>query len=422
MKILIIGSGGREHSIALTLKKSNLVTDIFIAPGNAGTSQVGTNIAIKENQIEDLAKFAINNTIDITFVGPEAPLVDGIVDLFENHNLSIIGPSKKAAQLEGSKDWAKQLMKKYNIPTANFETFSNINSANNYIKNNHHYPIVIKADGLAAGKGVTVAQSEQEALSALEDCFINNKFNSAGQRVVIEEFLEGQEASIFAFTDGKTVLPMEPAQDHKAIFDGDKGPNTGGMGAYCPTPLVTKQIQEKVYETIFKPLLNAIQKENLNYTGIIYAGLMIDENQNVNIVEFNVRFGDPETQVVLPRLKTDLALIFKHIATKSLNQITLEWDNDSTVGVVLASEGYPEHYEKNKEITGLNLISNNCHIVHAGTLNKDNKLVTNGGRVLCIVGKDRNLQSAIQKTYGEIPKISFENIYFRKDIGQKGLQ
>lgn len=422
MKILIIGSGGREHSIALALKKSNLITNIFIAPGNAGTSQIGTNVAIKENQIEDLAKFAISNTIDITFVGPEAPLVDGIVDLFENHNLSIIGPSKKAAQLEGSKDWAKQLMKKYNIPTANFETFSNFDSASNYIKRNPHYPIVIKADGLAAGKGVTVAQSEQDALAALEDCFVKNKFNSAGQRVVIEEFLAGQEASIFAFTDGKTILPMEPAQDHKAIFDGDKGPNTGGMGAYCPAPLVTKQIQEKVSETVFKPLLNAIQKENLNYTGIIYAGLMIDDNQNVNIVEFNVRFGDPETQVVLPRLKTDLGLIFKHITTKSLDQITLEWDNDSTVGVVLASEGYPEHYEKNKEITGLNLISNNCHIVHAGTLNKDNKLLTNGGRVLCVVGKDSNLQSAIQKTYGEIPKISFENIYFRKDIGQKGLQ
>ncbi|MAH81016.1 MAG: phosphoribosylamine--glycine ligase [Rickettsiales bacterium] len=422
MKILIIGSGGREHSITISLNKSDLVKDIYVAPGNAGTALSAQNIPIKETDIELLANFAEEKAIDLTFVGPEAPLVLGIVDYFEKRNLKIIGPDKKAAQLEGSKNWAKELMKKYKIPTAEFKRFTDYNDAFEYLKIKNTYPIVIKADGLAAGKGVTVAQSENEAILALKDCFINEKFKEAGKSIIIEDFLSGQEASIFAFTDGKTILPMEPAQDHKAIYDGDKGPNTGGMGAYCPAPLVTPAIQNKVYKTVFEPLLKAIKEENLNYTGIIYAGLMIDQNEIVNIVEFNVRFGDPETQVVLPRLKTDLATIFKHIVEKSLDKIKLEWDKSSTVGVVLASGGYPESYEKNKQIQGLDKINNDCHVVHAGTKLENNILLTNGGRVLCIVGKDKELKSAIDKTYQELTKIKFDKVYFRNDIGQKGLK
>ena len=422
MKILIIGSGGREHSIAISLNKSDLVKDIYVAPGNAGTALSAQNVPIKETDLELLANFAEEKAIDLTFVGPEAPLVLGIVDYFEKRNLKIIGPDKKAAQLEGSKNWAKELMKKYKIPTAEFKRFTDYNDAFEYLKIKNTYPIVIKADGLAAGKGVTVAQSENEAILALKDCFINEKFKEAGKSIIIEDFLSGQEASIFAFTDGKTILPMEPAQDHKAIYDDDKGPNTGGMGAYCPAPLVTPAIQNKVYKTVFEPLLKAIKEENLNYTGIIYAGLMIDQNEIVNIVEFNVRFGDPETQVVLPRLKTDLATIFKHIVEKSLDKIKLEWDKSSTVGVVLASGGYPESYEKNKQIQGLDKINNDCHVVHAGTKLENNILLTNGGRVLCIVGKDKELKSAIDKTYQELTKIKFDKVYFRNDIGQKGLK
>lgn len=422
MKILIIGSGGREHAISLALTKSSLISKIYVAPGNAGTAQIAENVDFKETDLDKLSKFAKKENIDITFVGPEAPLVLGIVDHFEQQGLSIIGPGKDAAQLEGSKNWAKQLMEKYNIPTAKFKTFTDYEPARNYLSERNTYPIVIKADGLAAGKGVTVAQSEKEAFDALKDCFINEKFNEAGKSVVIEDFLKGQEASIFAFTDGETVLAMEPAQDHKAVFDGDKGPNTGGMGAYCPAPLVTKSIQQKVLNTVFEPLLKAIKKENLNYTGIIYAGLMIDEDESVNIVEFNVRFGDPETQVVLPRLKTDLGLIFKHIANKTLSQINLEWEDSTTVGVVLASGGYPESYEKNKEINGINTISNDCHVVHAGTAIKDNKLVSNGGRVLCVVGQDSTLKLAIDKTYQAVSKITFEKSYHRNDIGHKGLK
>ena len=421
MKILIIGSGGREHAIAKALLSGKLTTTCYVAPGNAGTSTFCTNVPIKENQIKELIQFAKKEAISITFVGPEAPLVDGIVDAFQKENLAIIGPSKESAQLEGSKDWAKSLMKKYNIPTANFETFTSFETSLSYIKNKNTYPIVIKADGLAAGKGVTIAQTYEQAENALKDCFINNKFNDAGQKVVIEDFLKGEEASIFAFTDGKSILCMEPAQDHKAIFDGDKGPNTGGMGAYCPAPIVSKTLQETIKKSIFEPLLEAFKKENLHYTGIIYAGLMID-NQNANIVEFNVRFGDPETQVVLPQLKTDLAEIFQHIINQSLDQLTLEWHNKSTVAVVMASGGYPDSYEKNKTITGLNNISSDCHIIHAGTKKEKDNIVTNGGRVLCVVGQDETLESAIKKTYTNIKKIEFDNAYYRTDIGQKALK
>ncbi|RAP32409.1 phosphoribosylamine--glycine ligase [Candidatus Marinamargulisbacteria bacterium SCGC AG-414-C22] len=421
MKFLIVGSGGREHAIALSLAKENPQAKIYIAPGNAGTQQIGTNIPISDTDIEGLRDFAQSNDITITFVGPEAPLVKGIVNLFKKNNLPIIGPSQEAAQLEGSKEWAKKLMKKYHIPTAEFDVFTDYQTAIKYIQEKNTYPIVLKADGLAAGKGVTVAFNENEALTALSECFITEKFKDAGKKVVIEEFLEGEEASIFAFTDGETILPMEPAQDHKAIYNGDKGPNTGGMGAYCPAPIVTEEIKKQVYKTVFLPLLKAIKEEGLDYTGIVYAGLMINKKGEAHIVEFNVRFGDPETQVVLPRLKTNLATIFTAILNKELAQITLEWHENSTVGVVIASGGYPNSYEKDKVINGLDQVSQPCHVVHAGTKLSDNNYLTSGGRVVCVVGEDKHLATAIETTYKQVAKISFEKAYYRTDIGFKAL-
>ena len=352
-KLLIIGSGGREHAIGIALKQSDKNPTLYFAPGNAGTALLGTNIAINAADINSLLSFAKETNIDMTIVGPEDPLVMGIVDTFQKENLTIFGPNKLAAQLEGSKKWAKQLMKNYNIPTANYHAFTDYEKAKDYIKANNQYPIVIKADGLAAGKGVTIATSQNEANNAIEECLLNKKFNDAGTEIIIEDFLEGDEASIFAFTDSKVILPMLAAQDHKAIGDGDTGPNTGGMGAYCPTPLVTPEMYKKVTETIFEPLLQAFQKEGITYKGIVYAGLMITKTGDISIVEFNVRFGDPETQVVLPLLKTDLLTIFEAIETETLANISLEWSTESAVCVVLASGGYPNAYQKGKPISGL---------------------------------------------------------------------
>ena len=422
MKILLIGSGGREHCLALKLKQSKHPFSLFTAPGNAGTSQCGTNIPIKDSNITELLTFAKDNHIDLTIVGPEAPLVAGIVDLFEEHGLVIIGPSKAAAQLEGSKDWAKAFMKRHNIPTAGYETFTTYDTSLSYIQTKNTYPIVIKADGLAAGKGVTVAFSFNEAENALKDCFLNNIFNEAGSKVVIEDFLKGEEASLFAFTDGKTIVPMVPAQDHKAIFDGDKGPNTGGMGAYSPASIVTDGIYQNVMDTVFQPLLKGFQTENIPYKGIVYAGLMID-GEDVNIVEFNVRFGDPETQVVLQRLDTDLVDIFTHIANQTLDQIDIKWNDLAVAGVVLASGGYPGSYETKKVITGLNNIDPSlAHVIHAGTAMVDNVCVTTGGRVLAVVSSSSTLKNSLKNIYTAIESLSFEGKYFRKDIGFKAFK
>lgn len=423
MKILLVGSGGREHAIALKLKESKHPITLFIAPGNAGTAQCGTNVSIKDSNISELLTFAKENEIELTIVGPEAPLVAGIVDLFESQGLAIIGPSKKGAQLEGSKDWAKAFMKRHHIPTAGYDTFTTYDDALSYIQTKNTYPTVIKADGLAAGKGVTVAFSFSEAQQALEDCFLNNIFNEAGSKVVIEEFLSGEEASLFAFTDGKTIVPMVPAQDHKAIFDGDKGPNTGGMGAYTPTPIVTDTIYQKVMDTVFQPLLKGFQSENISYKGIVYAGLMID-GDDVNIVEFNVRFGDPETQVVLRRLESDLVDIFKHISTQTLDQIDIQWNNLSVAGVVVASGGYPGAYETKKKITGLDVIDASvAQVIHAGTAIDDSgSCVTTGGRVLSVVSTASTLKDALSKIYTSVSALNFDGIYFRKDIGFKAFK
>ena len=418
-KLLIIGSGGREHAIGIALKQSDKNPTLYFAPGNAGTALLGSNIAINATDINGLLSFAKESNIDMTIVGPEDPLVMGIVDTFQKENLTIFGPNKLAAQLEGSKKWAKQLMKNYNIPTANYHAFTDYEKAKDYIKANNQYPIVIKADGLAAGKGVTIATSQNEANNAIEECLLNKKFNDAGTEIIIEDFLEGDEASIFAFTDSKVMLPMLAAQDHKAIGDGDTGPNTGGMGAYCPTPLVTPEMYKKVTETIFEPLLQAFQKEGITYKGIVYAGLMITKTGDISIVEFNVRFGDPETQVVLPLLKTDLLTIFEAIETETLANISLEWSTESAVCVVLASGGYPNAYQKGKPISGLTQEKENTAIIHAGTKQDNGNIVTSGGRVLGIVSKASQLDSAITQAYETTTNISFENMIYRTDIGQK---
>lgn len=423
MNILIIGSGGREHSLGIALKKSKNCDALFFAPGNTGTATLGQNLAISETDFNTLIAAVKTHAIELTVVGPEGPLVNGIVDHFESQNLAIMGPTKIAAQLEGSKAWAKDKMKHYNIPTAAYETFTEFNAAKNYIESRNVYPIVIKADGLAAGKGVTVATNHSMALTALTDCFLDQKFSQAGLQVVIEDFLVGEEASILAFTDGETIIAMPPAQDHKAVFDGDKGPNTGGMGAYCPAPIATPEIQEQVMQKVLQPLISGFKKDGILYKGIVYAGLMIAPNGQASVVEFNARFGDPETEVILPKLKTDLIDIFFAIINGTLDQLTIEWDTTTVVGVIMASGGYPGDFEKEKEISGIEAAEEikNVSVIHAGTKENNNKIVTNGGRVLCVLGQGDSIQSAIKIAYTGVEKISFENQHYRTDIGKKAV-
>ncbi|MSR88884.1 MAG: phosphoribosylamine--glycine ligase [Candidatus Margulisbacteria bacterium] len=423
MNILIIGSGGREHSLGLALKKSKNCDSVFFAPGNTGTAKLGQNLAISETDFSALIKAVKRHSIELTLVGPEGPLVNGIVDHFESHNLTIMGPNKIAAQLEGSKAWAKDKMKSYNIPTAAYETFTEFNDAKSYIESRNVYPIVIKADGLAAGKGVTVATSYDIALNALTECFLDQKFSQAGLQVVIEDFLVGEEASILAFTDGETIIAMPPAQDHKAVFDADKGPNTGGMGAYCPAPIATPEIQEQVLEKVLKPLINGFKKDGILYKGIVYAGLMIAPSGQASVVEFNARFGDPETEVILPKLKTDLIDIFLAVINGTLHHLKIEWDNTTVVGVIMASGGYPGDFEKEKEISGIEAAEEikNVSVIHAGTKEKNNRIVTNGGRVLCVLGQGNTIQDAIKIAYTGVDKISFKNQHYRTDIGKKAI-
>ncbi len=421
MNILLIGSGGREHAIAKKLAQSPKLTRLWIAPGNPGTAQFGTNVAIAPTDIDALLHLALTEKIDLTIVGPEDPLVMGIVDAFAAKNLAIIGPSKAAAQLEGSKKWAKALMKKYNIPTAAYQDFTALEPALAYLKTRNQYPIVIKADGLAAGKGVTIATDFVQAQHALEDCFIRNQFGEAGTLVVIEDFLQGEEASILAFTDGQTILPMLPAQDHKTIFDGDQGPNTGGMGTYCPAPIATDQVQDKVLNKVLKPLIAAMNAEGTPFKGIVFAGLMIHEGEP-SVVEFNCRFGDPETQVVLALLETDLLDIFIAISKENLNKIELKWKQESAVCVILASAGYPGSYPKGDAITGVT-DTPSFTFIHAGTaLDFDRSLITNGGRVLGVVATDGSLPQAIKKAYEGVNQAQFVGKTFRTDIAQKALK
>lgn len=424
MRILLIGGGGREHALAWKLAQSDKVEKIFAAPGNPGIAMLKkcSCIDLKLDDLEKVADYAEEESIDLTVVGPEATLVAGIADVFKRRGLPVFGPSKAAAQLEGSKAFSKELMAKYNIPTAFFKICEDMETAKAYVKEKGA-PIVVKADGLAAGKGVVVAMTEEEALEAIEEMMGDHKFGNAGARVVLEEYMEGEEASLLAFTDGKTVVPMLAAQDHKRIFDNDQGPNTGGMGTYAPAPVMTDILRLKATERILKPVVAAMAKEGTPYQGCLYAGLMIKDDV-IKVVEFNCRFGDPETQVVLPLLESDLAEIMLACATGTLDQADVAWSDKAAVCVVMASGGYPESYETGKAITGLAEADaqENTVVFHAGTKNAAGSIVTAGGRVLGVTAVDDNIRAARDRAYAAVENIKFEGAFYRKDIAWRALK
>ena len=424
MRILLIGGGGREHALAWKLAQSQQVTEIFAAPGNPGIAELPkcACVTLDLKDLDKVADFAEANSIDLTVVGPEATLVAGIADVFKGRGLPVFGPSQAAAQLEGSKAFSKNLMAKYNIPTAFFKVCEDIETAKAYVEEKGA-PIVVKADGLAAGKGVVVAMTREEALDAIEDMMADHKFGNAGARVVLEEFMEGEEASLLAFTDGQTVVPMIAAQDHKRIYDGDEGPNTGGMGTYAPAPVMTEALRLKATETILKPVVEAMAKEGTPYQGCLYAGLMI-KGDSIKVVEFNCRFGDPETQVILPLLEGDLAEIMLACATGTLADVEVGWSNKAAVCVVMASGGYPVSYENGKEITGLAAAAADPDTVvfHAGTKESEGRVVTAGGRVLGVTACDADIRAARDRAYAAVEKVHFADNFYRKDIAWRALK
>ena len=424
MKILLIGGGGREHALAWKLAQSPKVESILAAPGNPGIAELPKCecVALNLDDLEKVADFAEDNGIDLTVVGPEATLVAGIADVFKRRGLPVFGPSKAAAQLEGSKAFSKELMAKYDIPTAFFKVCEDIETAKAYVEEKGA-PIVVKADGLAAGKGVVVAMTKEEALAAIDDMMGDQIFGNAGARVVLEEFMEGEEASLLAFTDGKTVVPMIAAQDHKRIFDNDEGPNTGGMGTYAPAPVMTDVLRLKATERVLKPVVAAMAEEGTPYQGCLYAGLMIN-GDSVKVVEFNCRFGDPETQVILPLLDGDLADIMLACATGTLDEVEVAWHDKAAVCVVMASGGYPGKYENGKEITGLaDANADEATVVfHAGTKAVDGKIVTAGGRVLGVTSVDKNIREARDRAYAAVEKVKFDQVFYRKDIAWRALK
>ncbi|MBY0598127.1 phosphoribosylamine--glycine ligase [Bacillus bingmayongensis] len=417
MNVLVIGRGGREHALAWKFAQSEQVEKVYVAPGNEGMRDVATPVAIDENDFDALVLFAKENNIGLTFVGPEIPLMNGIVDRFEAEGLRVFGPNKAAAVIEGSKAFTKELMEKYDIPTAAYETFTNYEEAVAYIQK-VGAPIVIKADGLAAGKGVTVAMTLEEALQAVKEMLQDVKFGEASRKVVIEEFLDGQEFSLMAFVNGTTVYPMVIAQDHKRAFDGDKGPNTGGMGAYSPVPQIPESAVEVAIETVLHPTAQAMIKEGRSFTGILYAGLILT-SEGPKVIEFNARFGDPETEVVLPRLENDLVDVCNDVLDGK--ELTLKWSEEAVIGVVLASKGYPEAYEKGAVIRGLDTLEG-VIVFHAGTAMKHGDFVTNGGRVLFVACKAKDLQEAKDKVYKEIEKIESDGLFYRSDIGYRAIE
>ncbi|OME76125.1 phosphoribosylamine--glycine ligase [Paenibacillus sp. FSL A5-0031] len=420
MRILVVGGGGREHAIVWALKKSEKVKEIFCAPGNAGIAQLAEIVPIAVNQFDELIQFAKDAAIDLVFVGPDDPLADGIVDAFEAAGIVAYGPRKNAAEIEGSKIFMKNLLKKYDIPTAKYETFTDYESASAYLRE-QSAPIVIKADGLAAGKGVTVAATLEEAEQALRDMMVDKVFGQAGSQIVIEECLVGQEMSILAFVDGETVRAMVPAQDHKPIFDGDKGPNTGGMGTYTPLPHIDQAIIDESIQKIIIPTAKAMVSEGRPFRGVLFAGLMITKD-GPKTIEFNARMGDPETQVVLPRLQTDLIDIVLASLNGNLDQLDIQWSEEAAVCVVVASEGYPASYPKGRVITGLaEAEAQGALVFHAGTAEKDGQFVTNGGRVLGIVGRGRDIAEARARAYEAVSVIDFEGKQNRTDIAAKAL-
>jgi phosphoribosylamine---glycine ligase len=422
MKILVVGSGGREHALIWKIKQSKRVEKIYCAPGNAGISNIAECINISVTDVEGLARFAKDEAINLTVVGPESSLVAGIVDYFEKKNLRIFGPTKRAAELEGSKVYCKEFLKKYGIPTAAFEVFTDGKKAKKYI-DKCGAPIVVKADGLAAGKGVIVAKTIEEAKQAVDLMMTDKAFGSAGERILIEACLSGEEASFIAFTDGKTILPLPTSQDHKAIFDNDQGPNTGGMGAYSPAPIVTDKISDFVMKRIMQPTIEGMAAEGRPYKGMLYAGLMIS-GPEINVLEFNCRFGDPEAQPLLMRVKSDIVDIFESSIDQTLDQVELKIDPRPTVCVVMTAGGYPGVYEKGKTIKGVTKASecSGVEIFHAGTAKKHGRLVTNGGRVLGVTAVGRDLADAIKRAYSAADLIRWTDCFFRRDIGFKALK
>jgi phosphoribosylamine--glycine ligase len=416
---LVIGKGGREHAILWALKKSPRVKQLYCAPGNAGIAALAECVPIQEHEFEKIARFALDTAIDLVVVGPEDPLSDGIVDYLEERNIPVFGPRQNAAVIESSKVFTKELLRKYSIPTAAYETFERYEDALAYVRK-QGAPIVIKADGLAAGKGVVVAQTLEEAEQALEEIMVKKVFGRTGDRVVVEEYLQGQELSILSFVDGKVVRPMLPAQDHKPVFDGDKGPNTGGMGTYSPLPHFPQSIIDEAVENIIRPTAEAMVKEGRPFRGVLFAGLMATKN-GVKTIEFNARFGDPETQVVLPLLETDLADILLAAINGKLEDIEIRWSQDAAVCVVLASGGYPGSYPKGIPIYGLDEVRDSV-VFHAGTAEKDGQIVTNGGRVLGVTARGATIEEARAKAYGDIERIRFEGMQYRKDIALKALK
>jgi phosphoribosylamine---glycine ligase len=418
LRVLVIGKGGREHAIIWALKRSDSVKQVYCAPGNAGIAGLAECVDIQENQFEQLSQFAIDHSIDLAVVGPEDPLSEGIVDYLEERGIAVFGPRRAAAEIEGSKAFTKDLMKKYNIPTAAYETFEDYEAALAYVRTQKP-PIVVKADGLAAGKGVIIARSQEEAEQALKEIMLDKEFGAAGNKVVIEEFLQGQEMSILAFVDGETVRPMTPAQDHKPIFDNDEGPNTGGMGTYSPVPHIPQSIVDEAIETIIKPTAAAMVKEGRPFRGVLFAGLMITE-QGPKTIEFNCRFGDPETQVVLSLLETNLIDIFLATVNGRLDQMDIRWSSDAAVCVIASSPGYPGKYPKGLPIEGLDNVKD-AVVFHAGTTHSGGKVVTNGGRVLGVVGRGKTIAEAQAKAYAGMKSIHFEGIHYRTDIAGKAL-
>ena len=418
MKVMVIGGGAREHALAWKIAQSPKITGLYVAPGNAGTAPIAHNLNIHPNDIEALAKAAQDISIDLTVVGPEAPLASGIVDYFERLGLPIFGPTKAATQIESSKVFAKKLMQQYGIPCPHGVTFSNYSEARKYLES-QSAPVVVKADGLAAGKGVTVASSKEEALKALSDIMEGKIFGSAGDNVLIEECLTGREVSLLAFTDGKTVIPMIPACDYKRVFDNDQGPNTGGMGSYIPPGFFDTELTQQVMRTIMQPAVSAMAHEGMPYKGVLYAGLMIAAD-GPKVLEFNARFGDPETQAILPRLQTDLVDILLAIVDNRLSKLAVEWNNDACVGVVMASAGYPGNYKTGFPITGLDKLDKEILVFHAGTkLGENSQVYTDGGRVLTVTASGKTMAEARAKVYQNLLRIQFDGCHYRKDIAAR---
>ena len=416
MKILVVGSGAREHTICWKLKQSSKLSKLYCAPGNAGISKIAECVDIKADELEKLVEYSVKNSIDLVVVGPEVPLVAGLVDMLNEKGIKAFGPVKAGAKFEGSKSYSKDFMKKYSIPSANYEIYTDSEKAISEL-NKFNTPIVVKADGLAAGKGVLICETHEEAKEAIKSIMVKKQFGEAGNSVVIEEFLKGTEASLLCFVDGKNMIPMESARDYKKAYDQDKGLNTGGMGCFSPNTIFTEELNKYIKENILDRTLNGFLNENIEFKGVLFIGLMIENNQ-AKVLEYNARFGDPETEVVLPRLKSDLIDIMLKCIEGNLTEDDLQWEDNKCVTVILASGGYPESYEKGKEITGINEVDDDIIIFHGGTKLSGNKTVTDGGRVLAVTAMGKSLEEARKKVYKNIHKINFEKMEYRTDIAK----